>query len=338
VGANRFPAARSGNSMKILVCGADVVGCIYAARLHCPEHEVTILALGDCLSALQRHGVILYNAATAEELFLHLPVVEELAADDYYDLALISVPLSQWVRLPFDLGNNKHFHTALFMAGHCGACEDWRNTLDCEHLLLGYPGFGGVLNSPVVEYREVPSLLPRATIGPFEDSAVPELRQAICMFRRAGLSVSTCRHMDSLLKTQAAIFVSLAGGVRAAELSGTRLGDDLGSVQLVVRSIRECFAVLNELQVRITPGYLEWLSFAPSKCLSDLLLQWSRTTAFELLVAAQAKTAADEIAHLTDQLRLFSMLAAVETPAFNELSEYLTAQPEPLAPRYNHAS
>jgi 2-dehydropantoate 2-reductase len=324
--------------MKILICGADVVGCIYAVRLHCPEHEVSILAFGDRRAALQQHGVILYNAATAEELFLHLPVVEKLAADDYYDLALVSVPLSQWARLPFDLGNNKHFRTVLFMAGHIGACEDWRNTLDCEHLLLGCPGVGGVLNGPVVEYREVPSLLQRATIGPFEDSAVPELRRATRIFRRAGLSVSTCRHMDSLLKTQAAIFVSLAGGVRAAELSGTRLGDDPSSAQLVVRSIRECFAVLGELRIPITPRYLAWLSSAPSKCLADLLLRWSRTTEFELLVAAQAKTAANEIAYLTDQLRLFSMLAAVETPAFNELSEHLTAQAGPLAPWYDHAS
>ncbi len=324
--------------MKILICGADVVGCIYAARLHCPENEVSILAFGDRLAALQQHGVILYNSATAEEFFLHLPVVEELATNDFYDLAVISVPLGRLARLPFDLGNNKHFGAVLFMAGHPGACEDWRDTFNCEHLLLGCPGVGGVLNGSVVEYFETPPLLQRATVGALDDCAVPDLRRAIRIFRRAGVSVSTCRHMDSFLKTQAAIFVSLAGGVRAAELSGARLGDDRTSAQLAVRSIRECFAVLNELQVGITPRYLEWSSSAPSKCLTDLLLRWSRTAEFELLVAAQAKTAPDEIAYLTDQLRLFSMLAAVETPAFNELSEYLTAQPEPLAPRYSHAS
>ncbi len=324
--------------MKILVCGADVAGCIYAARLHCPEHEVTLLASGDRLATLQQHGVILYNAATAEELFLHLPVVEELEANDYYDLAIISVPLSQLACLPADWGNNRHFRTALFMTPHSGACEDWADRFNCEHLLLGSPGVGGVLNGPVVEYREMPALLQRATIGAFDDCAVPDLRRVLRMFRGAGLSVSTCRHMDSLLKTQAAIFVSLAGGVRAAERSGMSLGADRASAQLVVESIRECFAVLGELRIPITPRYLAWLSSAPSKCLADLLLRWSRTAEFELLVAAQVKTAADEIAYLTDQLRLSSMLAAVETPAFNDLSEYLTARPEPLAPRYSHAS
>ena len=312
--------------MKILIYGGDVVGLIYAARLHGPKHDVTILAPGDRLDELQQHGIALRHAITGDELFLHVRLIDGLSRHDRYDLALVAVPSYELASLPPDLVCNRQIGPLLVMTAHFGACENWHNVLNKNRILLGCPGFAGVMNGPKVDYLPTPLLLQRATIGALDDQAVPYLRTATRMFRQADLYVSRCNRIDALVKTQAAVFVSLAAGVRVAKDSALRPGYDLDTASLVIRSIRECFAVLTELQIPVTPRYLKWISFAPFKSLTDLLLQWSRTIEFHVTVPAPLTAALDEIRYLADQFRLLSMLASVETPAFDELTRYLTVE------------
>jgi 2-dehydropantoate 2-reductase len=310
--------------MKILIYGGDVVGSIYAARLHGPKHDVTILAAGNRLADLRQHGVVLRHAISGDELFLHIHLIEGLSRCDQYDVALVTVPSYDLPNLPPELICNRHIGTLLVMTGHFGACESWHNVLNRDRVLLGCPGFAGIMSGAKVEYLPTPLLLQRATIGALDDHALPHLRTAMNMFRQAGLYVSRCNRIDALLRTQAAIFVSLAAGVEAAQSSGVQAGYDPNTARLVIRSIRDCFAVLTELQLPVTPRYLKWISSAPLKSLADLLLQWSRTVEFHMTVAAPLTAAGDEVRHLADQFRLLSMLASVETPAFDELAKNFT--------------
>jgi ketopantoate reductase len=43
--------------MKLLVYGAGVLGSLFAARMHEAGHDVSLLARGERLAALRRHGV-----------------------------------------------------------------------------------------------------------------------------------------------------------------------------------------------------------------------------------------------------------------------------------------
>jgi 2-dehydropantoate 2-reductase len=326
--------------MKILIYGGDVVGSIYAARLHGPKHDVTILAAGDRLADLQQHGVVLRHAITGDELFLHVHLIEGLSRCDHYDLALVTVPSYDLPDLPSDLICNREIGTLLVMTAHFGACESWHNILKRDRVVLGCPGFAGIMTGPKVQYLATPLLLQRATIGALDNHAARHLRTAMNMFRQAGLYVSTSAHIDALLATQASVFVSLAAALRVSQSLGVRTGYSLETARMVVRSVRECFAVLAQLQVPVTPRYVKWLSCVPSKYLTDLLFQWSRTLEFNLMVAAQLTAAGDEIAHLAEQLRLFSTLASVETPAFDELAGYLAreGEAEPYASAHTCAS
>ena len=47
--------------MRILVCGAGIIGTIYAARLQAGGHCVTVLARGTRLADIRRHGLVLQD-------------------------------------------------------------------------------------------------------------------------------------------------------------------------------------------------------------------------------------------------------------------------------------
>ena len=129
--------------------------------------------------------------------------------------------------------------------------------------------------------------------------------------------------MDAWQKTHAAIVVPLAAGLCAVDCCGAQMTRDPDVAKVIIRSIREGFAVLKELHIPITPAHLQLLSFVPANLVSDLLLQWARTPEFDVLVASQVRSSREEMACLAEQLLAFARVTSVETPALDELSQNL---------------
>ena len=78
--------------MKILVYGAGNIGSLYAAKLKDAGHDVTILARGARLHDIRAHGIVLQECVTGRESTTQINAVEQLAAEDAYDLVLVILP------------------------------------------------------------------------------------------------------------------------------------------------------------------------------------------------------------------------------------------------------
>lgn len=133
--------------------------------------------------------------------------------------------------------------------------------------------------------------------------------------------------MDAWQKTHAAIVVPLAAGLCAVGGCGAQMTRDPDVAKLIIRSIREGFAVLKALHIPITPAHLRFLSFVPAKLVADLLLQWARTPEFDVLVASHVRSSRQEMACLAEQLRALARITSIETPALDELIQNLNLSP-----------
>ena len=65
-------------TMRILVYGAGVQGSVFAASLHRAGHEVKILARGQRLADIRKHGIVLEKLGTPGQQVTRVPVVERL--------------------------------------------------------------------------------------------------------------------------------------------------------------------------------------------------------------------------------------------------------------------
>src|SRR5271155_96424 len=81
--------------MKILVCGAGVIGTLYAARLQRAGHHVTVLARASRRADIQRHGLVLEDIVTGARSVARVSVAGQLVAEDSYDLVLVTVRRDQ---------------------------------------------------------------------------------------------------------------------------------------------------------------------------------------------------------------------------------------------------
>src|SRR3954468_22672441 len=79
--------------MKLLVYGAGVLGSQLSVRMHEAGHDVSLLARGERLAALRRHGVQLAEADSTDVRRVPVPVVEHPAGE--YDLIAVLVRAHQ---------------------------------------------------------------------------------------------------------------------------------------------------------------------------------------------------------------------------------------------------
>lgn len=83
--------------MKILIYGAGVIGSIYAARLYEAGYNVTLLARGERFKSLKENGVIVKNVLTGKQTIHNVPLTQQLATNDSYDIIIVTVRADQLI-------------------------------------------------------------------------------------------------------------------------------------------------------------------------------------------------------------------------------------------------
>ncbi len=204
----------SQHPLRILVIGAGVIGSVYAARLQAAGDTVTLLARGQHAADLRTTGLFLEDAYTGQSTRSHIRIVERLAPDDVYDLALVCVRLDQVAATVADLVVNQQIPTVVFLLNNPTGTKPLVEELGAQRIVLGFPGIGGTRERTRVRYvriRQQPT-----TLGEVDGRITPRLRQLAIMLKRAGFPVALSHNMDSWLKTHACLRGTGATGRRFA--------------------------------------------------------------------------------------------------------------------------
>ena len=310
--------------MRILIYGAGVLGSLYAARLQEAGHDVSILARGQRLADLKEHGVVLREASTGKQTTTRVGVVEQLVPEDTYDLVVVIVRKNQLSSVLPALAKNEHTPNVLFMLNNAAGDRQLVDVLGHERVVLGFPVAGGAREGHVVRYLLGPKWLQKMQPIPFgelDGKASPRLERIMGVFRKAGFSVAIIPSMDAWLKTHAAVVVSMGAATYAVGGDARRLSRSQDALTLMVRAIRENFAVLRTLGVPVTPQGLLALGWLPEVVLVALLRRILNTETAELGLSSPAD--ADELRQLAGELQELARAASVPTPAADRLRAHL---------------
>ncbi|WP_103353708.1 ketopantoate reductase family protein [Amycolatopsis sp. CA-128772] len=284
--------------MKLLVYGAGITGSMFAARLHDAGHDVSLVARGERLAALRRHGVQLAEGSSPVVRSVPVPVVEH--PDGSYDLIAVLVRTHQVdavLRSLTGLGGD-----VLFMLNWAAGAEPLGAVIGHERVLLGFPTDGGTRDGDVVRYRPA-GLLTRLApmpIGEPGGAATPRLDRIVRAFRAAGINAKAEPRMDAWLKTHAAFAVPLEHAVHAAG-GPVSLAGDPAAVRGMVHLIRQNLATMPAPAV---PSGFAAVRTLPEGLLVAALRRFLRspTAAYSgLAVASPAATA--ELERMTEQIR-----------------------------------
>jgi 2-dehydropantoate 2-reductase len=285
--------------MKVLVYGAGVTGSLLAVSLHEAGHDdVSLLARGERLAALRRHGVQLAEEASPAVRRVPVPVVEHPSGR--YDLIAVLVRAHQVDAVLESLAGLEG--DVLFMLNWAAGPEPLGAVIGRERVLLGFPTGAGTMDGDVVRYRAT-SLMTRLVsmpIGEPDGRTTPRLERIVRAFRTAGINAKAEPQMDAWLKTHAAFEVPLGQSVLAAG-GPVALADDPAAVRAMIRLIRQNLAAL---PTRPVPRGFAALQTLPEGLLAAILRRFLRSptvTWSGLGSASPAETA--ELERTAEQMR-----------------------------------
>ncbi|MBA3825288.1 MAG: FAD-dependent oxidoreductase [Ktedonobacterales bacterium] len=129
--------------LRLLVVGGGVIGSVYATWLQTSGHQVTILARGQRLIALQEHGLRIEDAQTGQVLTTPIATVDHLAPDADYDMLIVAVRLEQVAALLPSIAATRRIPTVLFFLNNAFGVEQFVQAVGPERTVLGFPGIGG---------------------------------------------------------------------------------------------------------------------------------------------------------------------------------------------------
>lgn len=304
--------------LRILVIGAGVIGSIYATRLQATGYNVTLLARGQHAADLRAGGLVLEDASTEQSTTSHLRIVEQLVPEESYDLAMVCVRLDQVAATIPDLAANQHIPTLVFFLNNPTGTELLVEQLGSQRVVPGYPGVGGTREGTRVRYvriRQQPT-----TLGEVDGQMTARLRRLSAMFEQAGFSTAISRSMDSWLKTHA-VFISCVSAALVLEGGDSvQLGQNRASVALMVSAIREGFAALQSLGVRVTPFNLKLIfSWMPRWFAVRYWQRALQTDMGTLAIAPHANAAREEMCLVAREILVFLEPSPVLVPTLKRL-------------------
>jgi 2-dehydropantoate 2-reductase len=189
----------------------------------------------------------------------------------------------------------------LFMHNRAAGSSALARAVGPGRFLLGFPGAGGHRESNTVRYRIIPEQ--PTTLGEPDGSLSQRLRSVAKLFAEGGFKVALSRRMDDWLKTHAVFITAIAGAIYRAEGSATVLARRRECIRALVRGIRQGFSALSAAGVVIEPRKLALLFALPAVIPEFYWRRYLAHPAAELIFAAHARAARDEMRALVEELR-----------------------------------
>ncbi len=313
--------------MRILFFGAGPIGSVYAHLLHHAGVDVTVLARGDRHDWLKQKGLVLKNELTGQEYSSRVKLVNELKADDEYDLVVVCIRKNKLLPVFEILAASPGVENILFMGNNALGFDEYVKHLPVEKVLFGFPGAGGGIREQVVHYadRKKPTGKRRAiTIGEL-DGRIKERTLAVkSLFESAGVPVDLTPDVDGWLKYHVARISPLVGALYKHDSHSYQAAKDKETLRALVRAAKEGGRVLRALGFKKRQPFQYNLFYWLPEFMSMMALKGLLESKFaEVAFGMHARAARDEMEDLAREFQELTAKTSIDTPNIDLLRNFV---------------
>lgn len=305
--------------MNILIFGAGAIGTLYAGKLAAAGYEVSLLARGERLQQLQKHGVSLIDNRTRKVLHTKPAILGQIASDDCYDFILLCVRADQ---IESALSHVKALSsgTIVPMVNHAAGFSSWAEKIGKNRLLVGFPGAGAAIEGNAVSYSITPKFIQCTTLGELDGHATLRAKTLATALSKAGFNVDISNNIDAWQRYHAAYISAFFLGIAKASGDVDRFLATPDLQKTVFLAIKESFAMLEQSYFPVTPTNLNALKWLPTWSLVKGFTTAGKITSIRQAFAeAGSKLALHEGPVLGGQIMALAQQAQVDLPHYQRL-------------------
>jgi ketopantoate reductase len=310
------------NHMRTLIYGAGPIGQWLALKLAQADADVTLLARGAKLRALEQRGIILKDALTGERLEARPRLVARLDPEDRYDLVVVAMSRASRLAVCPDLARNPHLRHILFLGNDVDGFHRYGDYLPPGKVLLGFPGAGGGFEDGELTIldREKKSGEGELYIGEIDGQTRERTTEIAALFTAAGLKVHVEQNIDGWLKYHFAFIGPTVGAVYKHGGEMKAVAADSETIHQYCRACRQAGDVLRAVGYRKRqPGVFNLYYWMPRwlepKVFAKLFGSEASATRFGL----HARTIGPELLEMAEDFEAIKRKAGLETPDLDAL-------------------
>ncbi|HBE79441.1 MAG TPA: ketopantoate reductase family protein [Firmicutes bacterium] len=305
---------------KILIYGAGVIGSIFAGMIAKSGYNITILARGKHHNELHQNGLVLNNCLSGEQIKLQVNLINVLNEDDIYDYIIVIVQNTQIDSILPILSKNKS-PNIVFVVNNPSGYQKWIDAVGYERIMIGFPSAGGERKDGMVNYyigKGIAKIFQATTFGELNGEKTKRLLKLVRVFKDAGFAPSISNNMDAWQKTHVAVILPIGKALNRFDSNNYKLAKSSGTIKQMLLATRECFEVLKELNIKVTPSKLN-IYYLPLFLLVPIFMRTMDTKIAETAYSKHNLVAQNEMEILEEQFRALIASSGVKTPNFNSL-------------------
>ena len=288
---------------RVLIFGAGVIGSMYTIKLMEAGIDVTILARGQRLTALQENGLP-YNEKGAVQS-IRVKVIGSLANDDVYDFILVPVRYDQAEAALQALKDNQS-QTIVTLTNNSAGFSTWLDMVG-DRLLPAFPGFGGQMKDNVLYARFPPKALASTLFGEINGTETERTRRFAKLLATAKLPYRMEKDMAAFLITHSVSDIAMTGIlVQDDKIVDEKTLVSKKTAHTITTTLKKYITALQKAGVAITPAFFQTIIKWPDFLLDFLFGMWLRTQMVKDMLAPEfAEAASRENAALEKDLLAF---------------------------------
>ena len=283
--------------MNLLIYGAGVIGCLYAALFSDAGHNVTIYARGQRLEILKKNG-LLYSQNN-RIMKAELTIIDKLEDDDLYDFIFLPVRENQ-VHIALRELKNNGCPTIVTMVNTLEPYSNWEEICGKGRIVPAFPGAGGSFDENVLHASLTPRFIQPTTFAEISGEKTERLLKLASLFKQAHIPYQIVQDMHAWQLCHLAMVVPIADAYYMAD-NPEKAGYD-GKVMLYTAKQMRCnFSALHKLEIRLTPPKMNFFRLTPVSILSMGLSFVFRSKFGNMFMYRHSMKAPDEMRQLHDQ-------------------------------------
>ena len=299
--------------MRILVCGAGVIGANLAADLYASGRDVTILARGGWADTLEQNGLVIDPLFSPGKRRYRIPVIRELEKGDVYDVIFVVMRYTQLDSiLPALIQNGSE---TIALIGNNLSAGEYAEKLSGKNVLFGFYMAAGHREKD----RVVSISLRKITIGQLKNAPSSE-RLVREIFHGSKIRESYQPNMGDYLLCHAAFVIPVAFACYYCDGDLKRIRNDKAYLNQIIDANIEGYAAIEQAGHEILPAsdrdYRSRKYRRLCFCVYKLMCS---TVIGKICASDHALNAVEEMRALNEDLKQFFETYQAECPNYYKL-------------------
>ena len=245
--------------MRLLIYGAGVIGCLYAALFAEAGNDVTLLARGKRLDSLAENG-LRYRSGNSIKT-AGVKIIERLDDNNCYDFVFVTVREHQLYGVLEALKSNVS-PNIVTMVNSLDTYDNWERICGAGRIIPAFPGAGGGFDGDILNAALTPAIVQPTTFAEPDGSRSERIGALAEMFRRAHIPYQVVPDMHSWQLCHLAMVVPIADAYYEAAIP-ENTGSDTELMTKTAKRIKRNLSMLKRSGVQLSPPKMNMFLMLP---------------------------------------------------------------------------